>query len=196
MSAQADAMGCVWGWACSVAAAFALLGPEGAAGNPTVAIVGGADATGTTYTWQVKNDGVSPIVEVRFPHSHRALFFPPGGWSSDCTALDPVGTRQEPGVCAARAPSPADGIAPGRSATFSMQIAPASAKRGLGEVVVRVADDNEIRVAGVELPRQEAASDKNLPLFGLGGVFAIFVIAQAVRKKRRRRVRRRVNASP
>jgi hypothetical protein len=174
---------------------FALLGPASAVANPTVSIIGGADASGHTYTWQVRNGGASPIVEVRFPHYRGGLFFSPLGWSSDCTALVHVGAKDEPGVCTARAVAPADGIAPGQSVAFSMQIASSGAKRGPGEVTVRFADGSETRVAGVELPQQEGLGDKYVSLVALGGVFTIFVIAQAVRK-RRLRVTRRVNASP
>jgi len=174
---------------------MALIGPAWTSGNPPIVITGGADASGHTYTWQVHNGGILPIIEVRFPHYRGGLFFPPSGWSSDCTGLVHVGAKDEVGVCTARSPAPADGIAPGRSVTFSMQIAPAGAKRGPGEVTVRFADGSETRIAGVELSQREAIGDKNLPLFGLGGAFTIFVIAQAVRE-RRRRVRRRVNASP
>jgi hypothetical protein len=67
-----------------------------------------------------------------------------------------------------------------------MQIAPAGAKRGPGEVSIRFADGSEVRVAGVELPQQEGLGDKYVSLIALGGVFAFFVIAQAVRKRRRR----------
>ena len=193
MRGRADARRRVWAYL--FAAGLPVSGSEWTAGNAPVVITGGTDASGHTYTWQVNNGGVSPIVEVRFPHSHGGLFFPPPGWSSDCTAMVHVGTKDGPGVCAVRAPAPADGIAPGRSVTFSMQIAPAGAKRGPGEVTVRFADGSETRIAGVELSQREAIGDKNLPLFGLGGAFTIFVIAQAVRE-RRRRVRRRVNASP
>lgn len=165
---------------------FALLGSASALANPTVPITGGADASGHTYTWQVRNSGVSPIVEVRFPHYRAGLFFPPPGWSSDCTALVHVGAKDEPGVCTARAAAPTDGIAPGRSAVFSMQISPVGAKRGPGEVAVRFADGDEIRIAGVELPQQEGLGDKYVSLIALGGVFIIFVSVQAIRKRRPR----------
>ena len=165
---------------------FALLGSASAMANPTASITGGADASGHAYTWQVRNDGASPIVEVRFPHYRAGLFFPPPGWSNDCTALVHVGAKDEPGVCTARAAAPADGIASGRSAPFSMQIAAAGAKRGRGEVVVRFADGSETRIAGVELPQQEGLGDKYVSLIALGAVFIIFVAVQAVRKRRLR----------
>ncbi|MEK7732337.1 MAG: hypothetical protein AAB363_10825 [Planctomycetota bacterium] len=172
----------------SVAAGFcvALIGPASALADSAVSITGGADASGHTYTWQVANGGASPIVEVRFPHYRAGLFFPPPGWSNDCTALVHVGAKDEPGVCTARSPAPADGIAPGRSAPFSMQIAADGAKRGRGEVVVRFADGSETRIAGVELPQQEGLGDKYVSLIALGAVFIIFVAVQAVRKRRRR----------
>jgi len=169
-----------------VRAAMLVTACASVADGQAVVITGGADASGHTYSWQVRNEGASPLVEIHFPHFRGGLFFPPKGWSGDCTALVQVGAKDEPGICTARAPAPADGIAPRQSAPFSMQIASSGAKRGLGEVIVRFADGSEARVAGVELPQREAAGDKNLPLYGLGGLFAIFVIAQAIRKRRRR----------
>ena len=163
---------------------FVLLGSASVVANPTASITGGADASGHSYTWQVRNGGASPIVEVRFPHFRAGLFFPPPGWSNDCTALVHVGAKDEPGVCTARAVAPADGIAPGQSVAFSMQIASSGAKRGPGEVTVRFADGSETRVAGVELPQQEGLGDKYVSLIALGGVFIIFVAVQAVRKRR------------
>jgi len=171
-------------WLRLLAAISSLIGPEWAAGGPPVVITGGADASGHIYTWQVNNGDDLPIVEVRFPHHRGVLFFPPAGWSSDCTALVHVGAKDEPGVCTSRAPAPAEGIAPGRAAAFSMQIAPAGAKRGQGEVAVRFADGNETRIAGVELPQREAAGDKYVSLIALGAVFVIFVTVRAVRKVR------------
>jgi len=71
-----------------------------------------------------------------------------------------------------------------------MQIAPGGVKRGPGEVTVRFADGSETRVSGVELPQQEGLGDKYVSLIALGGVFTIFVIVQAVRKRRPRRITR------
>jgi hypothetical protein len=181
----ANAKRCPWVWIRSVAAGFSLI-EAAAVANPAVAITGGADASGHTYTWQVQNGGTSPIVEVCFPHYRAGLFFPPGGWSNDCTALVKVGAKDEPGFCTARATAPAEGIAKGRSTPFSMQIAAAGAKRGLGEVVVRFADGSETRIAGVELPQQEGLGDRYVSLIALGAVFLIFVAVQAVRNRRRR----------
>ena len=156
------------------------------ASDPSAGITGGADTSGHTYTWQVHNGGTSPLLQVRFPHYRAGLFFPPQGWSSDCTALVKVGAEDEPGICTSRSMAPADRIATGGLLTFAMQIAPAGAKRGPGEVTVRFADGSETRVGGVELPQRERAGDRYLPLFGLGGVFVTFVIARAVRNRSRR----------
>jgi len=182
---RADVKRRVWVWTRSVAAGFALIGPASGVANPTVLITGGADASGHTYAWQVANNGASPIVQVRFPHYRAGLFFVPPDWSKECTALVHVGVKDEPGVCTARAGSPGKGIAPGRSTTFSMQIAPAGAKRGRGEVTLRFDDGTEMRVGGVELPQGEGLGDKYVSLIGLGLVFMIFILAQAIRKRRK-----------
>jgi len=169
----------------AVASCLAILVPAWAAEDLNVTITGGADASGHTYTWRVANPGPSSIVEVRFPHYRAGLFFAPQGWSSECTALVHVGVKDEPGVCTARAGSPGEGIAPGRFATFSMQIAPAGAKRGRGEVTLRFDDGTEMRVGGVELSQAEGLGDKYVSLIGLGLVFMIFILAQAIRKRRK-----------
>lgn len=71
-----------------------------------------------------------------------------------------------------------------------MQIPPGGAKRSPGEVTVRFANGNETRVSGVELPQQEGLGDKYVSLIALGGVFTIFVIVQAARKRRPRVITR------
>jgi len=65
-----------------------------------------------------------------------------------------------------------------------VQIPPGGAKRGIGEVIARAADGNEIRVGGVELPQQEGLGDKYVSLIALGAVFIVFVAVRAVRKGR------------
>ncbi len=150
----------------------------------TATITGGADASGKTYTWQIANTGASRMVEARFPHYRATLFFPPVGWSSDCTGLVRPGFKEESGVCSARATDPGDGIAPGRSASFSMQVTAAGTKRGPAEAVIRFADGSESVVKGVELPLREGIGDKYVSLIALGAAFIIFVAVRTLRKRR------------
>ena len=156
-----------------------LLAPPGmAADPPKVTITGGADASGHNYNWTVANETASPIVHVEIPHYHATLFFAPGGWSTECTFLVNVGVDDRPGVCRAHVDSPASGIAPGRSAQFSMQIVTRAVQRAAGEVTVRTADGAEMVIAGVELPQPETTSDKYVSLVGLAAVLLVAVALQ------------------
>ncbi len=151
-----------------------------------VTISGGADASGHKYSWTVTNGASTPIVELSFPHYRAGLFFPPPGWSSECTGLVSVGAKDEPGQCTARANSPSDALAPGRSLAVQMQIAPAGARRATGTVTVLFADGTPSAVPDVELPTRESVGDKYLSLIGLTALFVAFLAIDAVRRRRRR----------
>ncbi len=149
-----------------------------------VTIVGGAEPGGHRYNWTVTNNHSSPIVLAEFPHYHATLFFVPQGWKSEATYMVNVGVEDRPGVCTARAPSAAGGIAPRDSAAFSMQVATKGTMRGRGNVRVRFADDTEAVVANVEIPVPERAGDKYLPLIGLGAIAGIFLLVRWLRGRR------------
>jgi len=148
-------------------------------------ITGGADASGHTYSWSVTNRHTSSIVRVEIPHFRANLFFAPPEWGQDCTGLVNVGVREAPGVCDARASTPQAGIAPGRSATFSMQIASAGAQRRPGSMLVHFADGTESLIENVELPQRESGGDQFIPLIGLSLVFGLWVVIQTYRKRPR-----------
>lgn len=167
-------------------AAFGLAGRPVCAEMPQVTIEGGPDANGHGYTWTVTNGRALPIVHVEFPHYRASLFFASEGWKTECTNLVAVGVKSLAGVCAASTDIPASGIAAGRSATFSMQIASVGAKRGLGAVVVRFSDGVTQTISGVPVPTAEPPGDRNIPLIGLGTVFMIFIVVRAARRRRAR----------
>ncbi len=160
----------------------------GAAGQASPAsIIGGADATGHHYSWTVTNRHSSPIVFIEFPHYQANLFLAPKGWSAEeSTFLVNVGVPDRPGVCVARASSPAEGIAPGRSAEFKMQIAAPGASRGTGEVRLRFADGSDATVPGVELPQPPPTRDTFVSLIGLGLIFGAWLMYQLIRNRRRK----------
>ncbi len=156
------------------------------ADRPEVTITGGADASGRQYTWTITNGYTSPIVYLEIPHYRAGLFFAPEGWATgESTYLVNVGVEDRPGVCIARAAAVTDGIASGQSATFDVQIGARGARRGPGTVLVRFADGTETTVSGVELPRQETLGDKYVTLIGLGLIFAVGLLIQAIRARRR-----------
>ena len=169
-------------------AATAWLVPAlGVAAGPPVAvtITGGSDAIGQQYRWVVTNDDPSPIVAVEFPHFRAGLFVGPDGWTSDCTGLVGVGAKDEGGVCSARSSLGQGGIARGHSAAFRMQISAKGAQRSAGAVGIQFADGRKASVLGVELPHPESVGDKLIPLVGLGAVGVIWIVLQALRKKKR-----------
>ena len=161
--------------------------PAALADRPKVTIVGGADASGHNYSWTVTNGYTSPIVYVEFPHYHADLFFAPKSWSTETTALVNVGSKDEPGVCIARAESPAAGIPPGRALNFGMRVAPLPTRRGQGTVLIRFADGTESSVTGVGLPQPGSVWDEYASLIGLGTIFLLWIIFRARRWLRTRR---------
>ena len=165
--------------------AIGVLAVAGRAETPRVVIEGGADATGHTYNWVVTNSHTSAVTYIEFPHYRANLFFAPDAWITESTSLVNVGVKDSPGVCTAEVKSAADGIAPGRSAKFTMQVAAAGAKRGRGEVLARFADGSSIRVAGVELPVRESVGDRYIPLMGMGTVVVVLLAVRAARGRRR-----------
>ncbi|HUU97787.1 MAG TPA: hypothetical protein VM487_18785 [Phycisphaerae bacterium] len=162
----------------------ALVAPRTAAQQPKVTITGGADASGQNYRWTVTNHYGSPVVYIQFPHYHADTFFAPDGWEKECTNLIGVGARNAPGTCTAWADSPEKGIAPGRSAEFSVRLAAVGAHRRPGQVTVRFADGTQTIVAGVELPTASTTSEQLYALIGFAMVFAIVVYVQVRRRRR------------
>ncbi len=149
-----------------------------------VSITGGADESGHQYAWSVTNETDRTIVELRFPHYRASLFFAPDGWDTqDSTCIVNVGVPDRPGVCVARAATPAGGLRPGHSATFRMQVGGA-VKRRSAAVSVRFADGSETTVGGVELPHRERVSEQYVSLIGLGVIFTGWVAVRLMRKRR------------
>ena len=166
--------------------AFSLVVSTTRAEDPPILITGGADESGHQYAWKVTNLSPQAIVEIRFPHYRANLFFPPPDWEQSCTGLVAAGARNEPGLCTARAPAGKDGIAPGRSAEFKMQIASVGARRTPGRVTLRFTDGTETVVSGVELPTPEPLGDQYVSLVGLGMIFALLAVRQATKKRKAR----------
>jgi hypothetical protein len=167
-----------------LAASTFLLTQATEAAEPRVEITGGADPAGQQYAWTVTNRSASPVVEVHFPHHRATLFFAPHGWPTSCVGLAGSGSEKEPGLCTARAPSPGEGIAEGRSLTFQMRVAPSGVRRAAGEATIVFADGSEAVMEGVEVAAREPAGDKYTPLIGLGVLFVILLVANARRRRK------------
>ena len=166
-----------------VAAAAWLVLPAAARAQDKVTITGGSDETGHNYSWTVNNHHTTAIVTVVFPHYQADLFVPPSGWESENTHMVATGEATSPGTCTAKVSNPADGIASGASATFTLRVGPRGAKRGSGDVLVRFADGTETTVV-TEVPTRELFLGRYLGLVGLGVMFGIFLLYRLLRSPR------------
>lgn len=131
------------------------------------------------------NRSTKPILRIKIPHFRASVFFAPQGWSTACSGLVGVGVKVQAGWCAASASGAEQGLAPGRSGEFGMQLAAGGAKRGRGEAIVQFADGLEIRVGGVEVPQAETSGDKLTSLIGLSAAALVVILFQFARRKRR-----------
>lgn len=150
-----------------------------------VTVEGGPDGLGSSYQWTITNDYTSPITKVEIPHYRASLFFAPKGWNSSCTNLVAVGAKDEPGSCTSTAESPASGIAPGRSLSFSLQVASGTVKRGSGTVTVEFADSSRQQVANVLVPVPESIMARYVPLIGLGAILFFLVVVETIRSRKK-----------
>jgi hypothetical protein len=178
---------CVTQRVAPMAVALLLMAPTASAtadDNALVTITGGAEDSRHHYSWVVTNRHTAPIVRIEFPHYKAYLFFVPDGWSTETTALVHIGVKDAPGVCTAKVDSSAEGIAPGESATFRMQVGDLRAKPLAGSVRVKFADGREASISGVELPTRGSKTEKYVPLIGLGLIFATWVLIANIRRRR------------
>lgn len=151
-----------------------------------VTISGGADPSGHNYEWVVTNRSTTRIVAIDFPHVHADLCLAPDGWTTQgSTGLVGQDAETHSGICHARANSPAKGIAAGQSLTFRIRIAPIGAARGTGSVIVTLADERRVEVAGVELPKSPEGQRNYVMLFGMGAILAIWIVFDLWRKRKR-----------
>ena len=150
-------------------------------GSPSVAISGGADNSGYKYSWTITNDHDSPIIFVEIPQYRAAVGSPPEGWKSELT--NPRGEGGRTGFFRSEVSAGVDGIAPGESATFHLQVSVGGTPRGKGDVLIRFADETETRVRA-ELPIKEAPADRNVSLIGLSLIFAVFLVVRAVKRRK------------
>jgi hypothetical protein len=161
-----------------------LLAPAGGAGEPSVVITGGPDGSGREYRWVVTNDGDSPIVGISFAHYQGTLFFPPEGWSGDCTNLVNVGVRDPLGTCQAAADSISVAVAPGDAVELRLSVVALECTPRQGEMTVSFGDGSRRTVRGVSLPGRHSWLQANVSLIALGSMFVVWIIYRALRRRR------------
>ncbi|MCB9867342.1 MAG: hypothetical protein H6816_12005 [Phycisphaerales bacterium] len=144
------------------------------------------------FRWTVTNHSGSNIVMFKAPRFLASITLPPPGWSGEILK----GTTDRNGEAVFRADSPAAGIWPGRSLSFEVhdlrRMRVGRTKRPLTVEIGR-ADGTQETVAGVLCPAEESFLAQNIPLIGLASMFGIFLLIQAVRKRRKKA---QANAAP
>ncbi len=164
---------------------FICVAPQSAfaqSNKQKVTITGGIDPSGKLYNWTITNNYSKRIVFVSFPHYSASTFTAPFGWEVDCENLLNVGVANPQGDCEATAMDLSAGIPRSGSSKFEMQVPRAVARRP-GKVLIRFADDTEYVVAGVELPQKESVGERYVPMIGMGGIFAIFLLVAWMRSR-------------
>lgn len=182
-----------------VRAVLALLvvgAAEAEAADHGLSFVGGPDGSGQNYAWTLTNGSRATVTEVRIPHYRAAVFTAPPGWKTDeSTYLVNVGVADRAGECVAKASTVGEGIRPGRSGEFRLQLTASGAARGTGRVIVGLDDGSRVEVAGVPLPVAESVGDKYVTFLGLVAIFGSMVLIQRLRRPRRRPVSETNDAS-
>lgn len=171
-------------WAGAPTSSFAQSAGHTTSSAANVEISGGPDESGQNYAWTVLNRSTSlRIVQIEFPHFHAHRFDPPPGWkSTETTNLRIAGSKDEPGVCRARAEQPLDGIAPGGKAVFTIGISREGTVRGTGPMTVKFSDGTTATVPNVALPVAPSWIDQNLMLIGM---LVLLGVAAAYQLRRR-----------
>jgi hypothetical protein len=154
-----------------------------ARGAERVEISGGNDGSGQNYQWTVTNRHTSPIVDIVFPHYQADTFIIPEGWKQACTNLAVIGSENLPGECRGYVETPAQGIAPGSTATFGMRLARIGADyRGSRMATVKFADGTQTQVQ-VVVPVAQSFWQRFLPAIVMGVLLLVAFVLHARRKR-------------
>ena len=132
-------------------------------------------------TWQIKNIGASPIVEVEIPHFHAVSCTPPDGWTVKSTNLEGTEAPSEGGVCKLKASQEAMAILPGGSKTVLMKLGAADSDVVEGEVKIQLAGGTSENIPGVEISYKPHRGFGPLPTIVLAGLLGLYIVWRARR---------------
>ena len=150
--------------------------------EPRVTIEGGPDGTAHNYEWTISHDHEAALVHIEFAHYRGDMFFGPDGWSVGLE--NPNRSDFQPGKCVATSTT---GLARGRRGTFTLRINAAGAFVGRGDFLCRFADGSSVCVPADVQVKQQSSIDPYATPGALGGMFVVFLLVRAIRRKRRRR---------
>jgi len=172
-----------------LAAALLLMPQAGARASDKaseIEIVGTPVAENPNYfRWTITNKSRASIVRFSAPRFMEELVVPPDGWNGEITKSATDNSR---GVQFTVAESKA-AIQPGQSLVFQIQdMRPMRTGRTKApqNVVIGLLDGSEVTIPNVLCPAGESPLVRNLNLIALGAMFAIFLLVQAIRTRRRK----------
>ena len=152
-----------------------------------VVIDGGRDPVQVNfYRWTVTNRGGRAITRFEFPRYLVDDLASPTGWTHEIVKTDSTGRAIKPHRIVYKANSAASAIHAGGSLVFEAQINIDKATPGRQPVTIGFDDGSTIQIADVEIPWDYPWLEKHALLIGMGSLFAVFLIVQAIRSRRQK----------
>jgi hypothetical protein len=133
------------------------------------------------FRWTVTNHGDTPILAFQAPRYLGEEFLAPPNWQGEIL----VGKGSGKDDVRFTAGNPYHAILPGASKSFEIHDRRLRGTKRRLAVQVELAGGNVVTIADVWCPAPENVFEKNLPLIGLGGMFAVFLLVQVWRKRRK-----------
>jgi hypothetical protein len=132
----------------------------------------------------VTNHGGRPITRFEFPRYVVDDLGSPQGWTHEIVKTDADGRPIRPHRIVYKAESSLSAIRPGRSLVFEAQINIDKATPGRQPVIIGFDNGSTLEMADVEIPWDYPWLEKHALLIGMGGLFALFLVIQAMRGRR------------
>jgi hypothetical protein len=141
------------------------------------------------FEWLVTNRSSTPITRFKTQHFLGTVVVPPEGWvESAMTGNISRQQKRENGILEFTAGPGNPGIPPGREQAFRTRIHHTWSRYVVPRTVeVDFAGGRTVQVSGVLCPAKSPFLRENYPVVGLGAMFAIFLVVQAIRRRRRGR---------
>jgi len=133
------------------------------------------------FRWTVTNNGKAPIIRFRAPSYLSSETIPPEGW----TGIPPKGGAPGEREFEFVADSNRHAIRTGQTLSFEVHDRRLRGTTKRRSVTIELLGGEVLTIDDVWCPAPESFVERNVPLIGLTTMFAIFLLVQALRKKRK-----------
>lgn len=153
-----------------------------------VTITGGRQAENRQYwRWTITNNGTQPIVFMKFPHFLGDIFeYPKDLWNEEITNRNELGMDRTNGIFILNAKSAYRGIPPGQSLDIAIRVGRGDNFSVASTVIIKFADGETVEVLNVYCPQLQPIWERNILLFGMGSMFAMFVLYRYLKGRLRK----------